>query len=40
MLMPLPLPPMQDKTTDFVERWIAQHIQQAASLGKPMLLEE
>ncbi|RMZ57555.1 hypothetical protein APUTEX25_001755 [Auxenochlorella protothecoides] len=29
-----------DKTTDFVERWIAQHIQQAASLGKPMLLEE
>lgn len=33
-------PPLQDKTPDFVRRWIRQHAADAALLGKPLLLEE
>ncbi|GAB4816952.1 hypothetical protein N2152v2_003998 [Parachlorella kessleri] len=30
----------EDKTTSFAQKWIRQHIADAAALGKPLLLEE
>lgn len=30
----------QDKSLDFVRRWIRQHAEDAAAAGKPLLLEE
>ena len=34
------LTPPQDKTASFAQKWIRQHIADAAALGEPLLLEE